>query len=115
MDLSLKHLAATTLMLASLSSFTMSAHANITPQQSATILNTFSDASVTDFRQFLGRLAKSDLAKTSDLGPAISAFQSNKTLTPEQQNEIHRLLGLYARVKYGNAATETLRELVAIP
>ncbi|ROL95013.1 dipeptidase, partial [Pseudomonas protegens] len=31
------------------------------------------------------------------------------------QNEIHRLLGLYARVKYGKAATETLRELVAIP
>lgn len=115
MDLSLKHLAATTLMLASLSSFTTSAQANITPQQSATILKTFSDASVTDFRQFLGRLATSDLAKTNDLGPAISAFQSNKPLTPEQQNEIHRLLGLYARVKYGNAATETLRELVAIP
>lgn len=115
MDFSLKHLAATTLMLASLSSFTTSAHANITPQQSATILKTFSDTSVTDFRQFLSRLAKSDLAKTNDLGPAISAFQGNKPLTAEQQNEIHRLLGLYARVKYGNAATETLRELVAIP
>lgn len=115
MDFSLKHLAATTLMLASLSAFTTSAHANITPLQSATILKTFSDASVTDFRQFLGSLAKSDLAKTSDLGPAISAFQGNKPLSPEQQNEIHRLLGIYARVKYGNAATETLRELVAIP
>jgi predicted dipeptidase len=115
MDFSFKHLATTTLILASLSSITTSAHANITPQQSATILKTFSDTSVTDFRQFLGRLAKSDLAKTNDLGPAISAFQSNKTLSPEQQNEIHRLLGLYARVKYGNAATETLRELVAIP
>ena len=115
MDFSLKHLAATTLMVASLSSFTTSAHANITPQQSATILKTFSDTSVTDFRQFLGRLAKSDLAHASDLGPAISAFQGNKPLTAEQQNEIHRLLGLYARVKYGNAATETLRELVAIP
>ena len=32
MDFSLKHLAATTLMLASLSSFTTAAHANITPQ-----------------------------------------------------------------------------------
>ncbi|PMY48949.1 MULTISPECIES: dipeptidase [Pseudomonas] len=115
MDFSLKQLAATTLMLASLSSFTTSAHANITPQQSATILKTFSDASVTDFRQFLERLAKSELAKTGNLGPTISAFQGNKPLSAEQQNEIHRLLGLYARVKYGNAATETLRELVAIP
>ncbi|TVT86046.1 dipeptidase [Pseudomonas sp. H3(2019)] len=115
MDFSLKHLAATTLMLASLSAFTTSARANITPLQSATILKTFSDASVTDFRQFLGSLAKSDLAKTADFGPAISAFQGNKPLSPEQQNEIHRLLGIYARVKYGNVATETLRELVAIP
>ncbi|POA17756.1 dipeptidase [Pseudomonas sp. FW300-N1A1] len=115
MDFSLKHLAATTLMLASLSSFTTSAHANITPQQSAAILKTFSDVSVTDFRQFLERLAKSDLAKTDSLGLTIRAFQGNKTLSPEQQNEIHRLLGLYARVKYGTAATQTLRELVAIP
>ncbi|MGZ7458605.1 dipeptidase [Pseudomonas sp. Ma2-10] len=115
MNFSLKHLAASTLILASLSSFTLTAHANITPQQSAAILKTFSDASVTDFRQFLGGLAKSDLGKTDDLGPAIGAFLDNKTLSSEQQNEIHRLLGLYARVKYGNAATETLRELVAIP
>lgn len=114
MDFSLKHLAATTLMLASLSSFSTAAHANITPQQNAIILKTFSDASVKDFRQFLGSLAKSDFAKTDDLGPAISAFLDNKTLTAEQQNEIHRLLGLYARVKYGSAATETLKELVAI-
>lgn len=115
MDFSLKQLAATTLMLASLSSFTTLAHANFTPQQSATILKTFSDASVTDFRQFLGRLAKSDVAKTDDVGPAISAFLDNRTLAPDQQNEIYRLLGLYARVKYGAAATETLRELVEIP
>ncbi|SDP38696.1 dipeptidase, putative [Pseudomonas arsenicoxydans] len=115
MNFSFKHLAASTLIMASLSSFALTAHANITQQQSAAILKTFSDASVTDFRQFLGGLAKSDLANTSDLNPAISAFLDNKTLSAEQQNEIHRLLGLYTRVKYGKAATETLRELVAIP
>ncbi|VVN05305.1 Succinyl-diaminopimelate desuccinylase [Pseudomonas fluorescens] len=115
MDFSLKHLAATTLLVASLSTFTTAAHANITPQQSATILKTFNDASVTDFRQFLTSLSKSDLANSANLGPAIGAFLDNKTLSADQQNEIHRLLGLYARVKYGAAATETLRELVAIP
>ncbi|MGF6286302.1 dipeptidase [Pseudomonas silensiensis] len=115
MNFSLKHLAATTLVLAGLSSLTTLAHANISPQQSATILKTFSDASVTDFRQFLVGLAKSDLGKTTNLGPAISAFLDNKTLSAEQQNEINRLLGIYARVKYGSAATETLRELVEIP
>ncbi|MDI3271451.1 dipeptidase [Pseudomonas sp. AL03] len=115
MNFSLKHLAASTLILASFSSFTLTAHANITPQQSTIILKTFSDASVTDFRQFLGGLAKSDLAKTDDLGPAISTFLDNKPLSAEQQNEIHRLLGLYTRVKYGKQALESLRELVEIP
>ncbi len=110
MDFSLKQLAATTLMFASLSSFTPLAHATITAQQSAAILKSYSEASATDFRQFLGRLAKTD-----DLGPAISTFLDNKTLTADQQNDIHRLLGLYTRAKYGAAATETLRELVEIP
>jgi len=110
MDFSLKQLAATTLMFASLSSFTPLAHATITPQQSAAILKSYSEASATDFRQFLGSLAKTD-----DLGPAISTFLDNKTLTADQQNDIHRLLGVYTRAKYGAAATETLRELVEIP
>lgn len=115
MDFSLKHLAAATLMIASLSSVSVSAVASINPQQSATILKTLNDASIKDFRTFLGNLGKSDVAKTANLGPAITAFLDNKTLTAEQQNDIHRLRGLYARVKYGTAATETLRELVAIP
>lgn len=115
MNFPLKHLAAATLVLASFSSFAASASTNLTAQQSATILKTFSDASATDFRQFLGSVAKSDVAKSDNLAPAINAFLGDKTLSAEQQNEIHRLLGLYARVKYGSAATETLRELVEIP
>ena len=115
MDFSLKQLAAATLMLASLASFTTAAQANITPEQSAVILKSFDAKTVTDFREFLGSLAKSDIAKTDNLGPAISAFLDNKTLNAEQQNEIHRLLGIYTRVKYGKAALETLRELVEIP
>ena len=115
MNFPFKRLAIATLILSSLSSFAMSASANITAQQGSAIVKTFAGTSVKDFRQFLGEVAKSDLAKTANLGPAISAFQDNKTLSAEQQNEIHRLLGLYARVKYGEAATETLKELVAIP
>ncbi|MBC8997593.1 dipeptidase [Pseudomonas sp. N40(2020)] len=115
MNFPFKKLAAATLMLAGLSAFTAPAQANITPQQSAEILKTFKAESTTDFRQFLGRLAKSDLVKTADIGPAIGAFLDNKTLTAEQQNEIYRLLGIYTRVKYSAAATETLRELVEIP
>ena len=115
MNFPFKKLAATTLMLAGLSAFIAPAQANITPQQSAEILKSFSADTTTDFRQFLGSVAKSDLAKTASIGPAIGAFLDSKTLTAEQQNEIYRLLGIYARVKYSAAATETLRELVEIP
>lgn len=115
MNFSLKRLAAASLALASLSSFALPAQANITPEQSAAILKTFSDTTVSDFRQFLGAVAKSDLSKTDNLAPAINGFLDNKTLTAEQQNEINRLLGIYTRAKYGKAALETLRELVEIP
>ncbi|PTT31316.1 dipeptidase [Pseudomonas sp. HMWF021] len=115
MDFSLKRLAAASLVLASLSSFTLPAQANITPEQSAEILKNFSDTTVSDFRQFLGAVAKDEKSKTANLAPAIDGFLANKTLTTEQQNEINRLLGIYTRVKYGTAALETLRELVEIP
>ena len=114
MNFPFKRLAIATLVLSTLSSLPMSANANITAQQSADFVKAFTDTSVSDFRQFLASVAKSDLAKSANLSPAISAFQDNKTLSAEQQNEIHRLLGLYARVKYGKAATETLRQLVEI-
>ncbi|CRM88685.1 Beta-Ala-Xaa dipeptidase [Pseudomonas sp. 22 E 5] len=115
MHFPLKQLAAATLFAASLSAISSPAFANVTPDQSTAILKHFNETSVTDFRGFLGALAKGDLGKTSDVGPAISAFLDNKTLSADQQNEINRLLGIYTRVKYGKAATETLRELVEIP
>ncbi|MGE7816221.1 dipeptidase [Pseudomonas sivasensis] len=115
MHFPLKQMAAATLFAASLSVMSTPAFANITPQQSTAILESFNETSVTDFRGFLSTLAKGDLGKTADVGPAISVFLDNQTLTADQQNEIHRLLGIYTRVKYGKAALETLRELVEIP
>ncbi|TKK01743.1 dipeptidase [Pseudomonas fluorescens] len=115
MHFPLKKLVAATLFAASLSAVATPASANITADQSAAILKQFSETSVTDFRSFLGTLAKGEFGKSADTGTAISAFLGNKTLSAEQQNEINRLLGIYTRVKYGKAALETLRELVEIP
>ena len=115
MHFPLKQLAAATLLAASLSVMSSAVFANITPEQSTAILKGFNETSVTDFRGFLSTLAKGDLGKTADLGPAISAFLDNQTLSADQQNDIHRLLGIYTRVKYGKAALDTLRELVEIP
>ena len=112
MHFPLKKLVAATLFAASLSAVATPASANITADQSAAILKQFSETSVTDFRSFLGTLAKGEFGKSADTGTAISAFLGNKTLNAEQQNEINHLLGIYTRVKYGKAALETLRELV---
>lgn len=111
----LKQLAVASVFAASLSTLVSPAFANITPQQSTAILKDFSATSITDFNSFLGTLAQGELGKTSDTGPAISAFLEHKPLSAEQQNEINRLLGIYVRLKYAKAATETLRELVEIP
>ncbi|QHF44165.1 dipeptidase [Pseudomonas sp. S35] len=115
MHFPLKQVAAATLFAASLSVVSTPAFANLTPEQSTAILKRFSETSVSDFRGFLSTLAKGDLGKTADVGAAISAFLDNQNLSADQQNEIHRLLGIYTRVKYGKAALDTLRELVAIP
>ncbi len=115
MDFSLKHLTAATLMFAGVCAFTPAAFANLTAQQSSTIVATFKENAVTDFRQFLKTVSTTDVVKAAGIEPAISAFLANKKLSADEQNDIHRLLGVYARVKYGSAATETLRELVAIP
>lgn len=111
----LKKLTATTLLLASIGLFTQPAQANLTHQQSAAIVKAFDGSNPSDFKQFLGKLKGSDLAKADNLEATLDAYLASKPLAAEQQDEINRLLGLYTRIKYGKAATETLRELVAIP
>ncbi|WP_352311429.1 hypothetical protein, partial [Psychrobacter sp. W2-37-MNA-CIBAN-0211] len=74
MHFPLKKLVAATLFAASLSAVATPASANITADQSTAILKHFSETSVTDFRSFLGTLAKGELGKTADTGPAINAF-----------------------------------------
>ncbi|MEB3901304.1 dipeptidase [Pseudomonas putida] len=113
--MTLKKLTTATLLLASLGLFAGQAQANLTPQQSAAILKAYDGSDPAGFRQFLGKLADSDLAQADNLADTVKAYLASKPLSADQQNEINRLLGLYTRIKYGKAATETLRELVAIP
>ena len=105
----------TALMLASIGLFIQPAQANLSQQQSAAIVKAFDGSNPADFKQFLGKLQGSDLAKADNLTATLDAYLAGKPLAAEQQNEINRLLGLYTRIKYAKAATENLRELVAIP
>ncbi|MFB4391739.1 MULTISPECIES: dipeptidase [unclassified Pseudomonas] len=111
----LNKLSATTLILASLALVTGHAQANLSTEQSAAILKAYDGSNPVDFKQFLGTLAGSEQAKVDTLGTTLKTYLADKPLSAEQHNEINRLLGLYTRIKYGKAATETLRELVEIP
>ena len=108
-------LSAASVMLASLAMFSIPAHANLSQQQSAAIIKAYDGSNPADFKQFLGKLAGSDLAKADKLDDTLKLYLAGKPLSAEQQDEINRLLGLYTRIKYGEAAKQTLRELVEIP
>ncbi|WP_252089960.1 dipeptidase [Pseudomonas sp. MWU13-3659] len=108
-------LSAASVMLASLAMLSIPAHANLSQQQSAAIIKAYDGSNPADFKQFLGKLAGSDLAKADKLGDTLKLYLAGKPLSTEQQDEINRLLGLYTRIKYGEAAKQTLRELVEIP
>ncbi|MFJ4063965.1 dipeptidase [Pseudomonas sp. NPDC089996] len=111
----LKKLTSTALLLAGIGLFTQPAQANLSQQQSAAIVKAFDGSDPADFKQFLGKLKGSDLAHANNLTATLDAYLAGKTLADEQQNEINRLLGVYTRIKYAKAATQNLRELVAIP
>lgn len=108
-------LSAASVMLASLAMLSIPAHANLSQQQSAAIVKAYDGSNPADFKQFLGKLAGSDLAKADKLADTLKLYLAGKPLSSEQQDEINRLLGLYTRIKYGEAAKQTLRELVEIP
>lgn len=111
----LKNLITTSLLAAGIGLFALPAQANLSQQQSTAIVKAFEGSNPDDFKQFLGKLKGSELAKADDLASTLDAYLAGKPLAAEQQHEVNRLLGLYTRIKYGKAATETLRELVAIP
>lgn len=46
---------------------------------------------------------------------AIGKFIANREVEPEERFIIHRLLGIYTRLKYGGEARRLLAQLVAIP
>ena len=93
---------------------------NLSPAQSAQLLQQASEDDLESFAEFLA------LASLSypELAGSISAWQADpqgdppaepQTLTAQQQAQVFRLLGIYTRARYADEAREILRELVAIP
>ena len=97
-----------------LSTSGIAATININASDANRIVKNFetSASQLQSFAQFLQQLKSS--SHHQSLHQTIAAYHKQQ-LTPEQQLQIYRLLGIYSQLKYGHEAIATLRELVAIP
>ena len=89
---------------------------NISVKQSSHIVDTVKLAPTDTFNDFLKHtLDIINASKQPALIHAIKSYQAKDKLSDLDQFMLHRMLGLYTRVKYGQDAMDTLAQLVAIP
>jgi len=91
------------------------ASAEINRQQSLAIVAALDDSNPASFDAFIAAVQALPLAADLDLDTLRRQLRNRSPLNDNQRASAARLLGLYARVKYGDEALETLAELVAIP
>tara|TARA_R110002167_G_scaffold6277_1_gene28718 strand:- start:91870 stop:93618 length:1749 start_codon:yes stop_codon:yes gene_type:complete len=91
------------------------ASASLDSEQAQAIVAGLSESEPASFDDFLGDVQALSALQGAGVSALHEAYQSGAELDAEQDAMLLRLLGLYARVKYTDAALQTLRELVAIP
>lgn len=74
-----------------------------------------SGGSYAGFDEFLQAAETLDVGKGVDIKTLRNGYRDEQGLTASQRNTLYRLLGIYARLKYGDEAMQMLAELVAIP
>ncbi|HNP37704.1 MAG TPA: dipeptidase [Woeseiaceae bacterium] len=92
-----------------------SALADLSAPAAEVIVNELSGKTQDNFSSFLAAVAKLDAAKDLDIRTLQKGFRDEHSLTDSQRNNVYHLLGIYARLKYGDEAIQTLAKLVAIP
>ena len=91
------------------------ASADLDTTAAETISAELAGSAQTDFDGFLEAAEKLEVAQNLDIGTLRRGCRDETSLTISQRNTLDRLLGIYARLKYGDEALQTLAELVAIP
>jgi predicted dipeptidase len=90
---------------------------NLSTEATFSIISDLSLASSQNFNDFIRRIRNT--SSYSDFDSTIDAYISSgntvKGLSSVDQHRIYRLLGIYSRTKYGEAAIDTLSNLVSIP
>lgn len=110
----LKKLAVTLVAFSALIALSSTATANLDRQQIIQIVDSLESSSFDDFSDFLEQLTNSVLSDAS-IEDIARSYATDETLDNEESSTLYRLLGIYTRLKYGEQAIETLKQLVAIP
>ncbi|MFT6296631.1 MAG: putative dipeptidase [Glaciecola sp.] len=94
--------------------FNSTATANLELQQINQIVDSLGSSSFDDFSDFLEQLTNSSVSDAS-IDNIARSYAAGEALDSEPGSTLYRLLGIYTRLKYGEQAIETLKQLVAIP
>ncbi|MBL4671465.1 MAG: dipeptidase [Arenicella sp.] len=89
---------------------------NLSPQTLTKILDRYRGKPYDNFRRFVLDLYLTGKPMlTLEQHNAIGDFAANKRISPAEAFVVHRLLGVYTRLKYGGEARRMLAKLVSIP
>ena len=91
------------------------ARADLETPTADSILAALSGSPQARFDEFLGAVEELDTAQNLEIAALRGGYRAENGLTDSQRNTLYRLLGIYARLKYGDEALQTLAKLVAIP
>ena len=94
--------------------FNSTATANLELQQINQIVDSLGSSSFDDFSDFLEQLTNSSVSDAS-IDNIARSYAAGEALDSEPGSTLYRLLAIYTRLKYGEQAIETLKQLVAIP
>jgi acetylornithine deacetylase/succinyl-diaminopimelate desuccinylase-like protein len=89
---------------------------NLSPQTLIKIIDRYRGKPYENFRRFVLDLYLTGKPMLSlEQHNAIGDFAANKRISPAEAFVVHRLLGVYTRLKYGGEARRMLAKLVSIP
>jgi predicted dipeptidase len=89
---------------------------NISSNNVSIILERYGRQPFDSFNTFVFEVYQSSRSLfTNEQHSAIGKFIANRKVEPEERFIIHRLLGIYTRLKYGGEARRLLAKLVSIP
>lgn len=89
--------------------------ANLDRQQTQMLLTAFSETRFTGLGDYLDRVATLPAMNEAAIDTLIQNYAAGTTLSLDEAYIMCRLLGIYARLQYGDEAMATLARLVAIP